>query len=86
MAIPEVEDVVLVTGDVDMVVRARVRDHTHLRDLLHNHLWQIDGIQRTETSLAIAEMPPKNAPAEVLAALLGESTAAADRTAGGSEQ
>ena len=34
MTIPEVEEVLLVTGDVDMLVRARVRDHTHLRDLL----------------------------------------------------
>jgi len=70
MAIAEVEDVLLVTGDVDMVVRARVRDHTHLRELLHNQVWQIDGIQRTETSLAIAEMPPKNAAAEVLTSML----------------
>ena len=66
MAVPEVEDVLLVTGEVDMVVRAHVRDHTHLRDLLLNQVWQIEGIQRTETSLAIAEMPPKNRAAQLL--------------------
>lgn len=70
MTIPEVEDVLLVTGDVDMIVRARVRDHTHLRDLLMNRVWQIDGIQRTETALTIAEMPAKNANAELIAELL----------------
>lgn len=82
MAIPEVQDVVLVTGDVDMVVRARVRDHTHLRELLHNQVWQIDGIQRTETSLAIAEMPPKNAAAEVLSSVL-DNIGPARTTTGG---
>lgn len=70
MTIPEVEDVLLVTGDVDMIVRARVRDHTHLRDLLMNRVWQIEGIQRTETALTIAEMPSKNAAADLLAELL----------------
>lgn len=73
MTIPEVEDVLLVTGDVDMIVRARVRDHTHLRELLMHRVWQIDGIQRTETALTIAEMPPKNAVAELLGDLLGSS-------------
>lgn len=73
MEIPEVEDVLLVTGDVDMMVRARVRDHTHLRDLLQNKVWQLDGIQRTETSLAIAEMPVKNVAADLLKSLLSDA-------------
>jgi DNA-binding Lrp family transcriptional regulator len=73
MEIAEVEDVLLVTGDVDMMVRARVRDHTHLRDLLQNKVWQIDGIQRTETSLAIAEMPVKNVAAHLLESLLASA-------------
>jgi Lrp/AsnC family transcriptional regulator for asnA, asnC and gidA len=78
MTIPEVEDVLLVTGDVDMIVRARVRDHTHLRDLLMNRVWQIDGIQRTETALTIAEMPPKNAAADLLTELLRKDERAAE--------
>jgi Lrp/AsnC family leucine-responsive transcriptional regulator len=78
MTIPEVEDVLLVTGDVDMIVRARVRDHTHLRDLLMNRVWQVEGIQRTETALTIAEMPPKNSAADLLAELLRMRQAAAD--------
>ncbi len=71
MGIPEIEDVLLVTGDVDMIARARVRDHTHLRELLLDRVWQIDGILRTETALAIAEMLPKNTAAELLGALTG---------------
>lgn len=69
-ALREVEEVLLVTGGIDMLVRVRVRDHTHLRNLLINQVWQIDGIQRTETSLTIAEMEPKNSACELLADLL----------------
>ncbi len=76
MSIPEVDDVLLVTGDVDMIVRARVRDHTHLRELLLSRVWQIDGILRTETALAIAEMPAKNSAAELLSAMTAATEAA----------
>jgi Lrp/AsnC family leucine-responsive transcriptional regulator len=75
-ALPEVEEVMLVTGDFDMLVRVRVRDHTHLRDLLINSVWQIEGIQRTETSLSIAEMKPKNSASELLADMLARETGA----------
>jgi Lrp/AsnC family transcriptional regulator for asnA, asnC and gidA len=73
-ALPEVEEVMLVTGDIDMLVRVRVRDHTHLRDLLINSVWQIEGIQRTETSLSIAEMKPKNTASELLADMIARAT------------
>lgn len=73
-ALPEVEEVMLVTGDIDMLVRVRVRDHTHLRDLLINSVWQIEGIQRTETSLSIAEMRPKNTASELLADMIARAT------------
>lgn len=76
-ALPEVEEVMLVTGDIDMLVRVRVRDHTHLRDLLINGVWQIEGIQRTETSLTIAEVKPKNTASELLSAMIARETAAA---------
>jgi Lrp/AsnC family transcriptional regulator for asnA, asnC and gidA len=72
-ALPEVDEVMLVTGDFDMLVRVRVRDHTHLRDLLINSVWQIEGIQRTETSLTIAEMKPKNTASELLADMIARA-------------
>lgn len=68
--IPEVEDVRLMTGAIDMLVRVRVRDYTHLRALLLEEVWQIEGIQRTETSLSIAEMGPKNTEAELFSMML----------------
>jgi Lrp/AsnC family leucine-responsive transcriptional regulator len=68
--IAEVDEVLLVTGTFDMLVRLRARDEGHLRDLLLNHIWQIEGIQRTETSITIAQMKPKNSAEELLTAML----------------
>jgi Lrp/AsnC family leucine-responsive transcriptional regulator len=72
-AIAEVDEVRLMTGAFDMLVRVRVRDDSHLRDLLMDRIWQIEGIQRTETSISIAEMRPKNTAEELLSARLGDS-------------
>jgi Lrp/AsnC family transcriptional regulator for asnA, asnC and gidA len=38
----------------------RVRDHTHLRELLLNTIFQIPGVQRTETFLSLADAEPDN--------------------------
>lgn len=57
--LPEVEELLVITGSLDMLARLRVRDHGHLRRLLLENVWQIDGLQRTETFLSLAEMPPK---------------------------
>jgi Lrp/AsnC family transcriptional regulator, leucine-responsive regulatory protein len=64
--LPEVEEVIVITGSLDMLARVRVRDHTHLRQLLLEHVWQIDGVQRTETFLSLAEMPAKDSTANLL--------------------
>jgi Lrp/AsnC family leucine-responsive transcriptional regulator len=58
-AIPEVEDVVVITGSFDMLARLRVRDHEHLRRVLMSEIWKIDGLQRTETFLGLGEMHDK---------------------------
>jgi Lrp/AsnC family transcriptional regulator for asnA, asnC and gidA len=82
-ALPEVEEVMLVTGNIDMLVRVRVRDHTHLRDLLINNVWQIEGIQRTETSLTLAEMKPKNTASELLADMIARAAGPGETGAAG---
>lgn len=64
--LPEVEDVSLVTGAIDLLVRLRVRDHTHLQELLLERVWQISGVQRTETFLGIAQMRPKDFSSELI--------------------
>ncbi len=57
--LPEVTDVSLVTGAIDLLARLVVRDHNHLRQLLLERVWQITGVQRTETLVTLAEMQPK---------------------------
>jgi Lrp/AsnC family leucine-responsive transcriptional regulator len=64
--LPEVEEVIVITGSLDMLARVRVRDHAHLRRLLVEHVWQIEGVQRTETFLSLAEMPSKEMTASLL--------------------
>jgi Lrp/AsnC family transcriptional regulator, leucine-responsive regulatory protein len=63
---PEVESLDIVTGGIDMLARLRIRDHAHLRQVLVAQIWNIEGVQRTETSLAIVEIEPKNLVAELL--------------------
>ncbi|MEV4620042.1 Lrp/AsnC family transcriptional regulator [Asanoa sp. NPDC049573] len=58
-AIPEVEEVSVVTGSIDLLARLRVRDQAHLRAILLEGIWQIPGVSRTETLLSLAETPRK---------------------------
>jgi DNA-binding Lrp family transcriptional regulator len=51
--IDRVEEISIVTGATDLLVRARVADLTELRQLLVEHIWPIAGIQRVETTLAV---------------------------------
>ncbi|MCO7524849.1 Lrp/AsnC family transcriptional regulator [Pseudomonas asiatica] len=64
--LPEAEEVTLISGDVDLLVKLRVRDHYHLRELLMDHIWQITGLKGTATEISIAEMPTKNFAASLL--------------------
>ncbi len=58
--LPEVEAIVVITGSIDMLARLRVRSHAHLRQVLLSEVWRIDGVQRTETFIALAEMSTKD--------------------------
>ena len=53
--IDRVEEVSIVTGATDLLVRARVADLTELRQLLVEHIWPIAGVQRVETTLAVGD-------------------------------
>lgn len=70
-AIPEVEGVAVVTGSMDLLARVRVRDHEHLRQLLFERVWTIEGVERTETFLCLAEMPSKDFAGGLIATLEG---------------
>lgn len=51
----EVEDINVVSGAYDLLVRIRVRNHKHLTEILLEGIWQIPTLQRTETLLCLAE-------------------------------
>jgi Lrp/AsnC family transcriptional regulator, leucine-responsive regulatory protein len=59
-------DMSVVTGGLDLLVRLRVRDHAHLRELLLAEIFQINGVQRTETFLSLADVEPDNFTAAML--------------------
>ncbi len=65
-ALPEAQDMSVVTGGLDLLVRLRVRDHEHLRELLLTEIFQINGVQRTETFLSLADVEPGNFTAAML--------------------
>jgi DNA-binding Lrp family transcriptional regulator len=65
-ALPEAEGMTVVTGGLDLLVRFRVRDHAHLRELLLTEIFTIDGVQRTETFLSLADIEPANFTASLL--------------------
>lgn len=65
-ALPEAEDMSVVTGSLDLLVRLRVRDHAHLRELLLTKIFQINGVQRTETFMSLADVEPENFAAAML--------------------
>ncbi len=64
--LPEVQEIAVITGSMDMLARVRVRDYTHLRQFLLEGVWQMPGIQRTETFLSLAEMPSKDFSVDLL--------------------
>lgn len=72
--LPEAEHMSVVTGGFDLLVRLRVRDHAHLRDLLLSNIFQIPGVQRTETFLSLTDAEPEN----FAVALLDQMTARSD--------
>jgi Lrp/AsnC family transcriptional regulator for asnA, asnC and gidA len=71
--LPEVEQVEVVTGDSDLLVRLRARDQQHLRELLFERVWKISGIERTETLLCLGELPPKSFDLELTESLLAQT-------------
>ena len=79
-ALPEAEDSSVVTGAFDLLVRLRVRDHAHLRELLLNTIFQIPGVQRTETFLSLADAEPDNFAVALLDQMSQMNKSGADKT------
>ncbi|HSL67213.1 MAG TPA: Lrp/AsnC family transcriptional regulator [Actinomycetota bacterium] len=72
---PEVEDVHVVTGPKDVLVRLRLRDTAHLRDVLFERIWTVPGVDRTETFVSLGEMAPKAIDVLLIDGLLADGQA-----------
>jgi DNA-binding Lrp family transcriptional regulator len=81
--LPETQDMSVVTGGLDLLVRLRVRDQMHLRDLLLNTVFQIPGVQRTETFLSLADAEPANFTLALLDQMARDQMAGRDPRGGG---
>ena len=62
----------MVTGPKDLLVRLRVRDHEHLRDVLFGRVWDLPGVDRTETYISLGHMEPKDVDGTLLELLAAE--------------
>jgi Lrp/AsnC family leucine-responsive transcriptional regulator len=54
--LPEVEEVSIVTGDLDMIVKVSVRDVDELNNFVIYKLRNIEGIEKTVTSVVLTEV------------------------------
>lgn len=58
--IPEVVNVHYTTGTYSMFVKIMCRDTNHLREVLHDKLQKVNGIERTETIISLEESIDRN--------------------------
>lgn len=54
--IPEVISVHFTTGSYNLFARIACRDTQHLRNVLHDQVQQIEGVERTETLISLEEV------------------------------
>lgn len=54
--IPEVVSVHFTTGSYNLFARLACRDTQHLRNVLHDQVQQIEGVERTETLISLEEV------------------------------
>jgi len=72
-ALPEVEDVAIVAGPMDLILRLRVRDHEHLRHCLFDKIWKLPGVNRTETFVSLSATDTKLIDIELVRMLRSEA-------------
>jgi DNA-binding Lrp family transcriptional regulator len=66
-----VEEITVVTGAQDLIVKVRAYSFDDLRVLLANEIWTISGVQKTETSIAMIRVEPPEAAQRLLEGLPG---------------
>lgn len=55
-SLPEVQRVELVTGRWDLVVRLRVRDQEHLKDVLTQDVWMLPNLRHSESMIVLESL------------------------------
>jgi Lrp/AsnC family transcriptional regulator for asnA, asnC and gidA len=58
--IPEITNIHYTTGNYSMFVKIHCRDTNHLKEVLHDKLQQVEGIERTETMISLEESLDRN--------------------------
>lgn len=60
--IPEVVSLHFTTGSYNLFARLACRDTQHLRNVLHDRVQQIEGVERTETLISLEEVFNRSVP------------------------
>lgn len=76
--LPSVHAVEITTGSSDLRVHLRVRDHTHLREVLFGEILPLADVERTDTLISLESMPYKNATADLLTSIIRSRAASND--------
>lgn len=58
--IPEITSIHYTTGNYSMFIKIHCRDTNHLKEVLHDKLQQVQGIDRTETMISLGESLDRN--------------------------
>jgi Lrp/AsnC family transcriptional regulator for asnA, asnC and gidA len=53
--IPEVTNVHYTTGNYSMFIRVHCKDTSHLKEVLHDKIQKVEGIERTDTMISLEE-------------------------------
>jgi Lrp/AsnC family transcriptional regulator for asnA, asnC and gidA len=59
-AIPEIINIHYTTGNYSMFIKIHCRDTNHLKEVLHDKMQQVEGIERTETMISLEESLDRN--------------------------
>lgn len=59
-SIPEITSIHYTTGNYSMFVKIHCRDTNHLKEVLHDKMQQVEGIERTETMISLEESLVRN--------------------------
>ncbi|MEW5807336.1 MAG: Lrp/AsnC family transcriptional regulator [Acidobacteriota bacterium] len=62
-AIPEVEEIHVITGEYDLWVKVRARDTAHLQELLIKRIHRVTGFVRSATEICLTTPLERSAPA-----------------------